>query len=714
MNDGQWSDVVAVLGWHHGHGDGGRSVVAGDGPVAVVVVRQGEGPRALKRRDQMSILDLLLGGHHKVSGVEGVEAAAVRGVVGGAGGRAARCRGRHRVGGLDEVMIEDGGGSVVIEQIREGLVFADEGGSADGSGATAVGAAAGAVLRVGDDGGGAQVGHFGLVAIGGDVAHASAAVIEHVGLRDALVVAHASRGFGERVRATVATRHSDDGAVGVIREKLLVVGVVVLGIAAVTIGHSALGFVFCFTKAATTDNQKQKEEEDDGNAGSDDDRLLLVSDGGLEGAGVIEGHRYDLLHDTPVVLGHAQVLAQVIIARLGDGQIVPSLDAIRGQFLLMKEVGLFGEGGVVRVVVHDAAVDNPASLRNGAAHYIARELGVNPGGGEHTRGPYLDDGLASELRGQHLVPHLVGEPGRLCARRRLGVELLVDDPVAKVLELAVAIPRVRMQREGLEIVQGHKDLVAHLAEVVGVQVDGLDGLAEVLEGRPVHRVEFAVREVDGFEAGEGWELVVGELGDVIVGHAYGLEAGVAVERLGRELCQVVEGHVEVAEDLEVPEGVLIHESNIAVSHADTLEVEKSCHFKDVLLQLANRILVHDEHLDVGVQGGGDALEAGIGAVGRPPTRDPLALAVHRAGADPREEVSRGRGRNHQDGGGHDRHEKYRRQSHFGRSVKNRKDKKLEKLSHATRMQSKHFENFKSRLQKTNLFHQYVTCFFGRF
>ena len=70
---------------------------------------------------------------------------------------------------------------------------------------------------------------------------------------------------------------------------------------------------------------------------------------------------------------------------------------------------------------------------------------------------------------------------------------------------------------------------------------------------PIDLLERAVRQINVLERRERRELIGPESLHGVVGQADGLEAVVAVERLGVEGGQVVVAQVEAGHDLEIPE-----------------------------------------------------------------------------------------------------------------------------------------------------------------
>ena len=93
------------------------------------------------------------------------------------------------------------------------------------------------------------------------------------------------------------------------------------------------------------------------------------------------------------------------------------------------------------------------------------------------------------LLGFFLGPHIFTKanysPLRFSAGCGIRIETPVDDPVPEVFQVAVAGPRVAVQLQGLEISQPHEDLLPDRLELVIVDVDGLDAVAQVVEGVPV-------------------------------------------------------------------------------------------------------------------------------------------------------------------------------------------------------------------------------------
>ena len=178
---------------------------------------------------------------------------------------------------------------------------------------------------------------------GGDVAA--------LALRQVRVVSHPLR-FGQRVGRR---RGDHGGAVHPVRQEPLTVGAVVAVVqlvvmtAAVLVVHAAvpvlgLGLLLLPAAAAeaeAADEQEEEEEDGDGDGGADDDGHLLVRYGFVVRVGVVEGEDDLLLHDAALVLGHAEVLPEVLGVGVGDGEVEPLAHAVGGYGLVVQVVRLF-------------------------------------------------------------------------------------------------------------------------------------------------------------------------------------------------------------------------------------------------------------------------------------------------------------------------------------------------------------------------------------
>ena len=116
---------------------------------------------------------------------------------------------------------------------------------------------------------------------------------------------------------------------------------------------------------------------------------------------------------------------------------------------ILDDVDLVGVLGVEgrRVVLDDAAVEDPLDPGHGVARDLTAQRGVAPRPPHHGGLQHLDLGLAGEVLGADLGPHLTGDPLGLVAHRLRGVsqQILLNNEISKLLEFAVARPGVVME-----------------------------------------------------------------------------------------------------------------------------------------------------------------------------------------------------------------------------------------------------------------------------
>ena len=100
-----------------------------------------------------------------------------------------------------------------------------------------------------------------------------------------------------------------------------------------------------------------------------------------------------------------------------------------------------------RVVLDDAAVEDPLDSGHGVTGDLAAQRGVGAGPPHHGGLHHLDLGLAGEVLGADPGPHLPGDPLRLVTHGLPGVsqQILLDNQVSKLLEFTVARPGVVMK-----------------------------------------------------------------------------------------------------------------------------------------------------------------------------------------------------------------------------------------------------------------------------
>ena len=100
-----------------------------------------------------------------------------------------------------------------------------------------------------------------------------------------------------------------------------------------------------------------------------------------------------------------------------------------------------------RVVLDDAAVEDPLDPRHGVASDLAAQRGVGAGPPHHGGLQHLDLGLAGEVLGADPGPHLPRDPLRLVTHGVPGVsqQVLLDNKVPKLLEFTVTRPGVVME-----------------------------------------------------------------------------------------------------------------------------------------------------------------------------------------------------------------------------------------------------------------------------
>jgi len=84
--------------------------------------------------------------------------------------------------------------------------------------------------------------------------------------------------------------------------------------------------------------------------------VTSVEDG--DGRGVVEGQSHTFLHQASTILCHTHVVAQVVVAGVGDGEVVPPGVTVL-KSLLMNHPHLVGEGLVGEVVDHPTIVNPP-------------------------------------------------------------------------------------------------------------------------------------------------------------------------------------------------------------------------------------------------------------------------------------------------------------------------------------------------------------------
>ena len=117
----------------------------------------------------------------------------------------------------------------------------------------------------------------------------------------------------------------------------------------------------------------------------------------------------------------------------GEGEVLDDVDLVR--VLAVK-----GR----RVVLDDAAIEDPLYPGHGVARDLAAQRGVAPRPPHHGGLQHLDLGLAGEVLGADLGPHLARDPLRLMTNclRGISQQILLDNKVPKLLEFTVARPGV--------------------------------------------------------------------------------------------------------------------------------------------------------------------------------------------------------------------------------------------------------------------------------
>ena len=120
----------------------------------------------------------------------------------------------------------------------------------------------------------------------------------------------------------------------------------------------------------------------------------------------------------------------------GEGEVLDDVD-------LVRVLAVQGR----RVVLDDAAIEDPLDPGHGVARDLAAQRGVAPRPPHHGGLQHLDLGLAGEVLGADLGPHLACDPLRLVTHSLRGVsqQILLDNKVPKLLEFTVARPGVVME-----------------------------------------------------------------------------------------------------------------------------------------------------------------------------------------------------------------------------------------------------------------------------
>ena len=100
-----------------------------------------------------------------------------------------------------------------------------------------------------------------------------------------------------------------------------------------------------------------------------------------------------------------------------------------------------------RVILDDAAIEDPLDPGHGVPGDLAPQGGVSAGSPHHGGLQHLHLGLAGKVLGADPGPHLPGDPLRLMAHRVPGVsqQILLDNQVPKLLEFTVTRPGVVME-----------------------------------------------------------------------------------------------------------------------------------------------------------------------------------------------------------------------------------------------------------------------------
>ena len=129
-------------------------------------------------------------------------------------------------------------------------------------------------------------------------------------------------------------------------------------------------------------------------------------------------------------------IRSIITLTFGEGEVLDDVD-------LVRVLGVKGR----RVVLYDAAVEDPLDPGHGIPGDLAAQRGVAPRPPHHGGLQHLDLGLAGEVLGADLGPHLPGDPLGLVTHGVRGVcqEVLLDNKVPKLFEFTVARPGIVME-----------------------------------------------------------------------------------------------------------------------------------------------------------------------------------------------------------------------------------------------------------------------------
>ena len=146
--------------------------------------------------------------------------------------------------------------------------------------------------------------------------------------------------------------------------------------------------------------------------------------------------------ESPANIKHAPcdsaryIIITLLTLTFSEGEILNDVD-------LVRVLGVEGR----RVVLDDAAVEDPLDPGHGVARDLAAQRGVAPRPPHHGGLQHLDLGLAGEVLGADLGPHLARDPLRLVTHSLRGVsqKILLDNEIPKLLEFAVARPGVVME-----------------------------------------------------------------------------------------------------------------------------------------------------------------------------------------------------------------------------------------------------------------------------
>lgn len=283
-------------------------------------------------------------------------------------------------------------------------------------------------------------------------------------------------------------------------------------------------------------------------------------------------------------------------------------------------------GLTLGAVDNQALAMHPGDLRRWLGHGVAPKLGrprarITPLG----RANALDLGLAGELVLRDLVPLATLELLGRQAGGGLGVEPILNRPVAEVLEVAVAVPGVLPELETAEPLKLGKGPDVELGELVVVQGQGLKP-RQIEKGLLANVGQVVVGQLDLLKPLEVAKEKVVEPRDVIVIQEKDAKSHSVVEGATVKLLDLVGGQVDLDDDFKAVEGLLVDGLDHALAKYELLEILELKIEEGHGEQVLNRVAGQVELLGLPGQGRRDRGQVCVLALGGALSRDPYALA----------------------------------------------------------------------------------------